>query len=231
MSALFTACALGFVLGLRHALEPDHLAAVSTLVADGPRPRRAALIGALWGLGHATALVIAGGLLLVLRFDLPAPAAHALELGVAVMLVVLGVQSLRRARREGREGRVTEHTHGEARHAHPGVPDHLHLGPWALARRPLLVGLVHGLAGSGALAALALASMPSIRAGLAYVFVFGAGSIAGMALLTGAAGLPLGRLARGGRARAGLLSVAGAVSIAMGFVWGTPVALALFGGA
>lgn len=231
MSALWTGCLLGFVLGLRHALEPDHLAAVSTLVAEGPRPRRAALIGALWGLGHATALVVAGGLLLLLRLDLPVRAAQGLELAVAVMLVVLGVRSLGLARREGRAGWADLHAHGDAQHEHPGARDHVHVGPWALARRPLLIGLLHGLAGSGALATLALASMPSIGAGLVYVVVFGLGSIAGMALMTGAAGLPLGRIARGGRARAALLGVAGLVSIGMGFAWGTPVAIALLGGA
>lgn len=231
MSALASGWVLGFLLGLRHALEPDHLAAVSTLIADGPRPRRAALVGSLWGLGHATALVLAGGLLLVLRLDLPARAGRALELGVAVMLVVLGIQSVRRAVREGRTGGERTHAHGPASHAHPGAPDHVHLGGWALARRPLLVGLVHGLAGSGALAALALATMPSIGAGLTYVVIFGLGSIAGMALMTGAAGLPLGRLARGGPARAAVLSVAGLASIGMGLVGGAPVALALLRGA
>lgn len=219
MGALTTGWILGFVLGLRHALEPDHLAAVSTLVADGPRPRRAALIGALWGLGHAGALVLAGGLLLLLRLDLPDRAAGVLELGVAAMLVVLGVQSVARARREGRAGWAPPHAHGDARHEHPGAPRHVHVGPWALARRPLFVGLVHGLAGSGALATLALASMPSVGAGLGYVVVFGLGSIAGMALMTGAVGLPLGRIARGGRARAAVLSIAGLVSIGMGLSW------------
>ena len=229
MTAIATAWLLGFVLGLRHALEPDHLAAVSTLIADRPRPRTAAFVGALWGLGHATALVVAGGLLLVLRLRLPVSASRLLELAVAGMLITLGTQSLVRALREGRSGRAQEHAHGGRRHVHAGPPDHVHVGPWALARRPLLVGLVHGLAGSGALAALALASMPSIGSGLAYVVVFGLGSVAGMAVLTGLAGLPLGRLARGGRARVAMLSLAGTGSIAMGVVWGAPVVLALLG--
>jgi high-affinity nickel-transport protein len=162
---------------------------------------------------------------------LPARAASALELGVAIMLVVLGGQSLLRARREGRGGWAAPHSHGGSPHEHAGAADHVHVGPWALARRPLFVGLVHGLAGSGALAALALASMPSLGAGLGYVVVFGLGSIGGMALVTGAAGLSLSRIARGGRARAVVLGIAGIVSIGTGIAWGAPVALALAGGA
>lgn len=224
MTAVLSGWLVAFVLGLRHALEADHLTAVSTLVADQPRPRDAALVGALWGVGHAAALLIAGGLLLVLRLRLPPGAARGLELGVACMLVFLGSRSIRRALRDGRAGRSAPHPHGDTRHVHAGASDHVHLGPWTLARRPLLVGVVHGLAGSGALAALALASMPSLSAGLGYLVVFGVGSVGGMALLAGLAGLPLGRFARGHRAQAAALSLAGCASMAMGVAWGAPIA-------
>lgn len=230
MTAILAGWMVAFVLGLRHALDPDHLAAVSNIVADRPaRPRTAVLVGTLWGLGHASALFVVGGLLLALRLRLPEGAANALELAVACMLVLLGARSLRSALREGRRGWAAPHTHDGKRHEHPGAHDHVHVGPWAFARRPLLVGLVHGLAGSGALAAAALASMPSLPAGLAYMVVFGVGSTAGMALLAGLAGVPLGRLARGRHARAGALSLAGTVSIVMGVAWGAPAVMTLLG--
>ncbi|MCA2980086.1 MAG: hypothetical protein INH37_17560, partial [Myxococcaceae bacterium] len=98
--------------------------------------------------------------------------------------------------------------------------EHLHLCSWTFATRPLLVGLLHGLAGSGALTALVLAELPTTASRLGYIALFGAGSVLGMALLTGAAGVPLVRLARSPRLATGLLGVAGALSIIVGLCWG-----------
>src|SRR5450631_1676012 len=145
----------GFLLGLRHALEPDHLAAVSTLVASGKRPASAAArLGALWGLGHTVAITGFGGALLVLRTELPMRAQSHLELLVAGMLVVLGARGLHSAYRLGtRDGPAHGHGAG-ASHRHDGDPAHVHLGPFVVGLRPVIVALIHGLAGTGAMVSL-----------------------------------------------------------------------------
>jgi len=231
MSSLALSCALSFLLGARHASEPDHLAAVTTLLADAPNARRAAWLGAFWGVGHAASLFILGGVLVLLRQQLPAAAGDALELCVAVMLLGLGIHSLARAIALGQSGRPTHHTHGELTHAHPMHEPHLHLTSLTLARRPLLIGLMHGLAGSGALAALTMASMPTLGAALGSMALFGAGSVFGMSALSGLIGVPLGRLARARYryVRVGLIAVAGLTSTCVGVLWGWPLLLRFTG--
>ncbi len=227
MLTLFTALGFGFVLGMRHALEPDHVAAVSALVAERPGWRRGALLGASWGIGHGVALLGLGGALFLLRARLPEPLADGLELVVAIVLIGLGVRSLRRAFRRG-EGPAQPHRHGGRHHAHAtNGAAHVHLGALTVSRRPLLIGLAHGLAGSGALTALVLASMPTTVAGLLYIALFGLGSVGGMALLTALAGWQLRRLAIG-RAHTLLLGLAGTFSLLLGFAWGSPIVLRLW---
>jgi hypothetical protein len=187
---------LGLLLGMRHAFEPDHLAAVSTMVARHRSPTAGALLGACWGLGHTVALLVVGGLLASVQGQLPDGLAVAFEVLVALMLIGLGLRALRQAIRLGPVGPFAVHRHGGALHAHPGTGDHLHLGAWTVARQPLLVGLVHGLAGSGAMAALVMTKMPTLGTRLSYMAMFGLGSIVGMMVLTGLAGWPLGRVAR-----------------------------------
>jgi hypothetical protein len=214
MIGLFSSCALGAAVGAQHALEPDHLAAVSTIVAD--HPRRAAWMGAIWGLGHAAALLVVGCALIIARTELPETGVAALELAVAGMLNVLGARNLWRAGQSG--GPVLLHRHGGHTHAHAADDQgHIHVVGRAFSIRPLVIGLIHGLAGSGGLAALAAARMPSTATALAYIALFGAGSVAGMALVSGAFGATLGRLLRG-RARL-LVAATGAVSVACGIAW------------
>ena len=219
---LLTSSGLGSLLGMRHALEPDHLAAVSTLVAGERGGARAAWLGACWGLGHTLALVIAGAVLVGLRAQMPPAAADAFELAVALMLVGLGVRSIHQAASLGRAGPSYLHQHGRRLHTHPGAAPHVHIGTWTLARRPLIVGAVHGLAGSGALTALVLATLPSTAARLSYLALFGLGSTIGMAALSGMLGWPLEQLARHHAiARAVSLTV-GCVSTFVGVWWGYP---------
>jgi High-affinity nickel-transport protein len=220
---------LGLVLGMRHALEPDHLTAVSTLVAEQRGLRRGAWLGLLWGLGHTAALLAVGISLALLNAQLPARLADAFELGVAIMLVALGVRSIRRALAEAGQGELHEHRHGGHSHTHRATPRHVHVGRLMFARRSLAVGVVHGLAGSGALTVLVLAAMPSTSARLAYIVIFGVGSIAGMALLSGAAGWPLARLGRDRRWSRGIMLATGALSTGLGIVWGTPLVGRVFG--
>jgi hypothetical protein len=204
MLALLTAGLLALTLGMRHAVEPDHLAAVSTLVAEQGGGRRAALLGAWWGVGHTLALLALGGLLLAVRVHISGRLDDLFELAVAGTLLVLGARALRRAHR------------AEA-------PHHQHRG------RPLVVGVVHGLAGTGALTALVLGSMPSVGSGLWFMTWFGLGAIVGMALLAGLAGLAVRRLTLSPRAQARLGVAAGALSLGFGLVKGWPLAVRLLG--
>lgn len=211
---------LGLAIGARHALEPDHLAAVSTLVAERPGWRRGAVLGATWGLGHAAALAVVGGALTVADASMPPAAARALELAVALMLVTLGLRALVAAARLGRAGDVVPHRHGDDEHAHPTAAAHVHVAGRALAWRPLVIGLVHGLAGSGALAAAAVAELSGDGARVAFVATFGLGSVVGMAALSAVAGAGLRTLAlRRGPMRA-LFATSGLASAVLGVWWG-----------
>jgi high-affinity nickel-transport protein len=225
---LLTSSGLGSLLGMRHALEPDHLAAVSTLVTGERSSAKAALLGVCWGLGHTLTLVVVGAALVLLRAEMPARAADGFEFCVALMLIGLGLRAIYLAAREGPAGPVHVHHHGHVVHAHQGVPAHIHIGTWTLARRPLLVGAVHGLAGSGALTALVLTTLPSTAARLSYIALFGLGSTIGMAALSGLLGWPIARLGQHrGLARAMSL-VVGCVSTTLGVWWGYPLVGKLF---
>jgi High-affinity nickel-transport protein len=220
---LLASSSLGSLLGMRHAFEPDHLAAVSTLVSGERSGYKAALLGAWWGLGHTLALVVAGAVLVVLRAEMPPRLADIFELLVAMMLIALGMRAMHQAVRQGTAGPVHAHHHGTLVHAHETGAAHVHIGGWTLARRPLIVGAVHGLAGSGALTALVLATLPTTAAQITYMGLFGLGSTFGMAALSGALGWPLARLgAHSGLQRAVSL-VVGGVSIALGIAWGYPL--------
>jgi ABC-type nickel/cobalt efflux system permease component RcnA len=214
---------LGVLFGMRHACEPDHLAAISTLVAEERSARKTLLLGLFWGLGHTAALLGVAVALTVLRAGLPPGLADAFELGVALMLLALGARALSRAAREGSSGPRKLHAHGRAQHEHEAAGGHVHLGRWTLAGRPLIIGIVHGLAGSGALTAVALASLPSNAARLAYVALFGFGSILGMAALSGIAGWPLAHFGRRPAAARALAAATGLFSIGLGLFWGWPL--------
>jgi high-affinity nickel-transport protein len=222
---------VGLLLGMRHALEPDHLAAVSTLVAEHRSPHRGFFLGAFWGAGHTLALFAVGLALALLHARISDRLADAFELAVAAMLVGLGTRALHRSFRQGREGRTPPHRHDGLVHQHAGPQAHVHLGPWTLAARPLAIGIVHGLAGSGALTALVLAGLPSTNARLVYIALFGLGSATGMALLSGVAGWPLARMGRNPAAARGLTAVTGLVSATLGVFWGWPPVARLLGGA
>ena len=219
---------LGFVLGLRHALDVDHLAAVSTMVTQRRGVVSASLIGAVWGLGHTAALLAAAVAVIVLRTEIPPRVAGGLELGVAVMLVGLGLQLLWTLRRGGTV-HVHPHRHGGRHHLHVhvhalGTEGEGHHGVPAV-RRPFLVGLVHGLAGSAALMLAVVGTIPSPGLAFAYVGVFGCGSIGGMVAMSVLLGLPLalaaryvGRVERPLRMCAALGSVAAGVAVAWAVV-------------
>lgn len=224
---LLVSSGFGTLLGMRHALEPDHLAAVSTMTSDERSGWRAAWLGACWGVGHTFSLILVGGLLVLLRAEMPERVAVAFELLVAFMLIALGARAVILAIGGGL-GPSALHRHGWFVHTHPGVAAHIHVGSWTFARRPLLIGAVHGLAGSGALTALVLTTLPSTTARLVYMALFGLGSTVGMALLSGLLGWPLARLGAHHRVSRGISLLVGSTTAVLGLFWGYPLLAQLF---
>jgi nitrile hydratase accessory protein len=206
---------LGSLLGMRHALEPDHLAAVSTLVTGERSSAKAAWLGACWGLGHTLTLLAAGAVLVASAAEMPAGAADVFELCVVLLLVGFGVRAIHQGVYRGPTGP----THS---HAAPGRLPSSNFGGWSFAR-PLLVGAVHGLAGSGALTALVVTALPSTLTRLSYLALFGVGTTAGMAVLSGLVGWPLARVAAHPWVARGLSVAVGSVSTVLGAVWGYPL--------
>jgi hypothetical protein len=205
MVSLATGFLVGLLLGMRHALEPDHLAAVSVLVTRRGSATAGAVLGAIWGVGHTVALLAVGCVLAAIGSRLPSRLALGFELLVATMLVTLGTRAIVRGRRARRS------------HDHPPADAG---SPWRVARQPLIVGIIHGLAGSGALTTLVLAGLPTATTRLCYIVFFGLGSAIGMACLTGLAGWPLARLEEGGRISRWLSIVTGVLSLLLGAFWG-----------
>ncbi len=182
---------LGFVLGMRHATDPDHVVAVTTIVSDERSLWRASLVGAVWGVGHSITILAVGGAIVVFRLVIPPRLGLFLEFCVALMLIVLGALTLS-GRRIGSAGNMA---------------------------RPLLVGIVHGLAGSAFVALLVLAAVPGALLQLLYLGLFATGTIAGMALITVAVALPSAVTARRFVRMQGYLRIAsGLASLAFGLV-------------
>lgn len=208
---------LGFLLGVKHALDADHVVAISTIASESRSLKRSCAVGFCWGLGHTAVLLVAGLAVLGLHLAIPHDAARLFEAGVGVMLVGLGLSvgwTLLRERLH-----VHAHTHEDGSghlhmHSHLGGHEHTHLHRYRLEYKSLAVGMVHGLAGSAALLLLVLSTVHSLTDGMLYILVFGAGSIGGMVLLGTVLSIPFSlppaRLARTHlvlRAMAGLASV------------------------
>lgn len=201
MSLLF----LGFLIGIRHALEADHIAAVSAIVADSRSVSQAVRQGTVWGIGHTATLFLLGTIVVVLGTELPRDFAGFLELAVAAMLVLLGIDVIRRVVRERMHFHVHSHADGTTHfhaHAHPGesghdASRHRHRHRDRFPFRAMIVGMVHGMAGSAALILLTLSAVESIGLALLYMFLFGLGSILGMAVFSLVIAVPLRASARG----------------------------------
>ena len=262
MIALISIVALGFFLGMRHATDPDHVIAVTTIVSRQNSIRHAALIGVLWGLGHTITILAVGSAIILFGIVIPPRVGLSMELSVGVMLVLLGVLNL-----SGIMRWITEtltpmhvgphsHPHGQEEFFHSHSHDydsenqsHMEnttpmgwmnrtLGSLGMYQvlRPLAVGLVHGLAGSAAVALLVLTTIRVATWAVLYLLVFGVGTVAGMMLITAAIAVPFkvsgirfARLNRGLGLASGLVSLGFGLFIVyqMGFVNGlfthTPV--------
>jgi len=216
---------IGFFLGMRHATDPDHVVAVSTIVSRERSIPRAGWVGILWGVGHTLTILVVGAAIILFGIVIPPRLGLTLEFSVALMLIMLGVLNLTGAMHwlshrfspthpEHHGSHTHLHSHGEYAHIHPHShspltatsaspehhakevePPHWLRAPFARlgifhSLRPLLIGIVHGLAGSAAVALLVLATIREPRLALLYLLVFGIGTVAGMIVITAAIGFP-----------------------------------------
>lgn len=213
---------LGFVLGLKHSVDADHVAAVSTIASEQASIFSASFVGALWGIGHTIALLATAGAILLFRLEITERMSLVLEFIVGVMLIALGVNALLNLL-SGGHLHMHVHCHGGRVHSHPHIhrarrrnSSYSHHG-LKIQRRPTLVGLVHGLAGSGALMLLILPSIRQSYVALLYVLIFGAGATAGMTIMSALVGLPVKlSMQRLTWANTFLRGAAGVFSVALG---------------
>jgi high-affinity nickel-transport protein len=216
MIALLSIVALGFFLGMRHATDPDHVIAVTTIVSRQQSIRHAALIGILWGIGHTITILVVGSAIILFGIAIPPRLGLSMELSVGVMLILLGALNLSGIMRwmtetftpgqlenhvqsQGFGVSVVRHSHSSpaVKHDHDAVNKSVgwmdglfgRLGIYQVVR-PFVVGLVHGLAGSAAIALLVLTTFRVPTLAVAYLLVFGIGTIAGMMLITTAIAVP-----------------------------------------
>jgi sulfite exporter TauE/SafE len=188
----FSVLLIGFVLGLQHAIEGDHLAAVSTIVSEKKNLWTASLVGGMWGLGHTISLFLVGALVIFLKVQISETVEMKLEAIVGAMLVLLGLNALRKLF-AAEKIHVHAHEHGEREHVHIHThssaqqeSSHHRFSP-----RSIAIGMVHGLAGSAALMLLVVPTIESPAVALAYILIFGVGSIGGMMAMSFLIGLPI----------------------------------------
>jgi len=237
---------IGFFLGMRHATDPDHVIAVSTIVSRERSGARAAMIGAFWGLGHTITIVLVGAAIILFNVVIPVRLGLTMEFAVALMLILLGILNLTGVTKWLSEKFAPAHPAMEGEHAHLHAHNsdlHFHWHSHQPARehhaeslpvpgwmgspfaklglfhslRPLLIGIVHGLAGSAAVALLVLGTIHNPRWGVFYLLVFGLGTIAGMMLITMALALPFSYAgSRFAGMNRGLITASGLLSLGFG---------------
>lgn len=237
---------IGLVLGMRHATDPDHVIAVSTIVSRERSTWKAALIGVLWGLGHTLTILVVGAAIVIFGLAIPARVGLTMEFCVGLMLILLGLLNLTGVMRwmsekfspahphlTGTHAHIHEHGHKVHLHWHSHAPGSQHHGEglnpprWlegGFAKlglyqtlRPLFVGIVHGLAGSAAVALLVLGTIRDPKWAVLYLLIFGVGTIVGMMLITTAMALPFSWAgAKFGWLNRGLVTGSGVVSLLFG---------------
>lgn len=258
MVSFLSILALGFFLGMRHATDPDHVIAVSTIVSRQRNIRKSALVGVFWGIGHTVTIFVVGAAIILFGLVIPPRLGLSMELSVALMLVLLGVMNLLGFMRSVPAGVAASaeldhqsaghghdsaghvhshyHSHGDYVHSHPHAhqpEQHPHsneqtpvawldrsLGRTALYQplRPLIIGIVHGMAGSAAVALLVLATIRNPYWGMAYLLIFGVGTIAGMMLITFSIASTFHFVGRSARFSRHLALASGLISLGFGLV-------------
>jgi high-affinity nickel permease len=183
---------LGFLLGLKHAIDADHVVAVSTIVSENKNLRKSSILGVLWGLGHTASLLIVGLVILAFKLTIPVTLALSMEFLVGVILVILGISItkefiLNRLHLHGHSHQEKSHLH---LHSHKSSIGHGHFHGLKHEHKSIAVGMVHGLAGSAALTLLVLTTIDTLVSGVFYILIFGIGTIVGMMIVSTIIGLP-----------------------------------------
>ncbi|MDR7080147.1 sulfite exporter TauE/SafE [Neobacillus niacini] len=206
---LFSVLALGFILGIRHALEPDHMIAVSTIASQSKKLWQASLAGVFWGIGHTATLFIIGLIFIMMKNDIPEKWSLTLEFLVGIMLVYLGIAAMFSIRKKH------DHSH---HHKHENLPllTKVKKGTY---NKSLFIGFIHGIAGSGAMVLLTMSTVHSVWQGALYIIVFGLGTVIGMLIFTTIIGIPFILSMKRMVASKALILTAGAISTIFGFYY------------
>lgn len=218
---LLSILGLGFVLGIKHAIEPDHVIAVSTIASQSKKLVRSSLAGVFWGIGHTATLFIIGIVLILMKGEIPEKWAMSLEFLVGIMLVYLGITTILSFKnihlhKHEHDGALHKHVHS---HDHSGTHEHQHQHKKVSYLKSMLIGLVHGLAGSGAMVVLTMSTVNSAWEGAVYILIFGAGTVIGMLFFTTLIGIPFVFSAKKFSLNKTLTQVTGVISTVFGIYY------------
>jgi len=245
MVSFLSIIALGFFLGMRHATDPDHVIAITTIVSRQRNIARSAMIGVFWGLGHTLTILLVGTAIILFNLVIPPRVGLSMELCVGLMLIILGLvnvvsffrsiattalptheaSAVTHSHVHSHGDYIHSHSHSHSPEVHPHRPDQTPLSyldrvlgglSFYQYARPLIVGIVHGLAGSAAVALLVLTTIRNAHWAIAYLLVFGIGTIAGMMLITMSIASTFRVIGRGLRFSRGLAMASGVLSLAFG---------------
>lgn len=201
---IITILGLGFILGIKHALEADHVIAISTLVHKSKNLKQSSLLGAIWGVGHTATLLIVGAILLIFKLSIPPKLTLIFEGIVGIILIILGIDLLRKINQK------IDQKNKHSQKCNKIIPTHHH--------KSFIVGMFHGLAGSAALTLLVLTTVNSFIQGLLYILLFGFGSIIGMLSIGGIISLPFLLTIKSKNMHQKIKIIAGIVSIIVGLI-------------
>jgi len=200
--SLLSILLLGFLLGIKHAIEPDHVIAVSTIASESKNIKRSMFAGVFWGIGHTATLLIVGMFLIIAKNTITDKVAMSLEFAVGIMLVSLGLHSILS---------ILKHNHHDPQSASTPVKKRPHI-------KSFIIGLVHGLAGSAAMVLLTMSTVTTVWQGALYILIFGFGTVVGMLSFSTVIGLPF-VLTNGKQLNRYLHNLAGIISILFGFYY------------
>jgi cytochrome c biogenesis protein CcdA len=206
---LFSVLALGFILGIKHAIEPDHVIAVSTIASNSKKLWHASLAGVFWGIGHTATLFILGIILILMKNDLSDKWSMSLEFLVGIMLIYLGITSLLTFRKH------KQHSHLKEEHS---KNDHLNKKDVSYFKS-MFIGFVHGLAGSAALVLLTMSAVDTVWQGVLYILIFGVGTTIGMLIFTTILGIPFVLSKKRFKLSRSLILITGAISVMFGIYY------------
>jgi sulfite exporter TauE/SafE len=214
--SLLAILSIGFILGIKHAVEPDHVIAVSTIASRSKKLWRSSLAGVYWGVGHTAILFVFGMSFIILKNEISPTWALSLEFAVGLMLVYLGIASMANPGGGIMSYRRHKHHGSDNLHLYDGN-DHAHKNLSYI--QSLIIGMIHGLAGSAAFVLLTMSAASNAWHGVAFIIVFGIGTVAGMLLFTTIIGLPFVFSVKRVKLNRLLIRLAGLVSASFGFYY------------